>query len=397
VPGRAEDHGRQGGVDQKGARNHQDLNKPSTMRRPNAAHELTDLRDRFLKNLETTHPQMKAAREAYAAHSRGALDLYERSGALKKAVSTDPYSGDAILDPEAIKKMVLRPSGAEAAGRLVEKNPALRESIRRVFQGQLHGIGEAAKPPTTEQLRKFLTANRRVLESTGLYDDFARMHTERTAAEAAFKTETEKAAAQTKESIAAAKEQAGAAEKARKEAEAATAAERRLSQEAAKRRDSVGKDLTKPEDVAKGAESRVKEAQARLKEQGKGVEAERSETQKKIDELARTKTQAENTRAAFEKLDTRMNAASTPGQVISAARSAADALIDKRVIDKDRYRELLLQIQDVEKKETSHTRMATLVRQAIIAAAVAGGGALAWAATNSATTSITASTRAELI
>ena len=76
-----------------------------------------------------------------------------------------------------------------------------------------------------------------------------------------------------------------------------------------------------------------------------------------------------------------MNAASTPGQVISAARSAADALIDKRVIDKDRYRELLLQIQDVEKKETNHTRMATLVRQAIIAAAVAGGGALAWAAT----------------
>ena len=89
----------------------------------------------------------------------------------------------------------------------------------------------------------------------------------------------------------------------------------------------------------------------------------------------KTKTQAENTRAAFEKLDTRMNAASTPRQVISAARSAADALIDKRVIDKDRYRELLLQIQDVEKKETNHTRMATLVRQAIIAAAIAGAGA----------------------
>ena len=225
---------------------------------------------------------MKAAREAYAAHSRP-LDVYERTGALKKSVMEDPYSGEAILDPTKIKAAVLNKTvaGADALGRMIEKNPAVKKQVRGVLRHELFGTGAEARTPTPTQLRAFLTKNRLTLEKAGLYDDFARMHTERTAAEAAFKTETEKAAAQTKESIAAAKDQAGAAEKARKEAEAATATERRLSQEAAKRRDSVGKDLTKPEDVAKGSESHVKEAQARLKEQGKGVEAEHSETRRR--------------------------------------------------------------------------------------------------------------------
>jgi hypothetical protein len=162
------------------------LNKHIDEAGPNAAHRLTELRDEFLKHLETTHPQMKAARLKYAELSRP-LDVYERTGALKKAAMEDPYSGAATMDPVAIKRAVTgkTQAGAEALQRLIQKNPAIKESTRNVLQHELYGSGATARTPTAAQLRSFLSNNRMVLEKTGLYDDFAKIKPSLEAVEAA--------------------------------------------------------------------------------------------------------------------------------------------------------------------------------------------------------------------
>ena len=162
------------------------LNKHIDEAGPNAAHRLTELRDEFLKHLETTHPQMKMARLKYAELSRP-LDVYERTGALKKAAMEDPYSGAATMDPVAIKRAVTgkTQAGAEALQRLIQKNPAIKESTRNVLQHELYGSGATARTPTAAQLRSFLSNNRMVLEKTGLYDDFAKIKPSLEAVEAA--------------------------------------------------------------------------------------------------------------------------------------------------------------------------------------------------------------------
>ena len=172
------------------------LNKHISEMEPNAAHRLTEVRDDFFAHLEKTHPQMKAAREAYARLSRP-LDVYERTGALKKAAMEDPYSGGGTMDPVKIKAAVTGKTqgGAEALQRLIQKNPAIRDSVRNVLQGELYGIGNAAKAPSAENLRTFLKNNRIVLEKTGLDKEFEAIKPSLEAVEAAPKraSETERA------------------------------------------------------------------------------------------------------------------------------------------------------------------------------------------------------------
>jgi hypothetical protein len=150
------------------------------------AHRLAEIRDVFLDNLERTHPKMKAARERYAEMSRP-LDVYERTGALKKAVMEDPYSGAATMDPTRIKAAITgrTAAGAEALRRLVERNPVIRDSVRNVLRGELYGAGAAARTPTASQLRSFLAKNRLTLEKTSLYDEFAAIRPSLEAVEAA--------------------------------------------------------------------------------------------------------------------------------------------------------------------------------------------------------------------
>jgi hypothetical protein len=148
------------------------LNKHIDEMSPNAAHRLTEVRDDFLANLEKTHPQMKAAREAYARLSRP-LDVYERTGALKKAAMEDPYSGAGTMDPVAIKRAVTgkTQAGAEALQRLIQKNPAIRESTRNVLQ-------HAIKP----SLEAVEAAPRRAAETQRNIEDLAKTKTKAVAA-----------------------------------------------------------------------------------------------------------------------------------------------------------------------------------------------------------------------
>jgi hypothetical protein len=168
------------------------LNRSIDEMAPNAAHRLTEVRDEFLKHLEATHPQMKAARLKYAELSRP-LDVYERTGALKKAAMEDPYSGAATMDPVKIKAAVTgkTQAGAEALQRLIGKNPAIKESVRNVLQRELYGAGATNRTPTAAQLRSFLQNNRMTLEKTGLYDEFSKVKPSLEAVEAAPKRAAE--------------------------------------------------------------------------------------------------------------------------------------------------------------------------------------------------------------
>lgn len=135
---------------------------------PDEAHEITALKDAFVEHIENTHPAMKTAREEYARLSRP-LDVYERSGALKKAVQSDPYSGDAVVDSTRIAGALLNKTedGADALARLAARDPRLVDSIRGYFNQQLFGAGKSVTPQSFE---RFLADNHIALERVGLGD-----------------------------------------------------------------------------------------------------------------------------------------------------------------------------------------------------------------------------------
>lgn len=132
------------------------------------AHEITALKDAFVKHIEDVHPQMRVAREEYARLSRP-LDVYERTGALKKSVQSDPYSGDAVVDSTKIAGALLNKSenGADALSRLVARDPKMLDSVRGYFNQQLFGAGKSVTPQAFE---RFLYDNRVALERVGLGD-----------------------------------------------------------------------------------------------------------------------------------------------------------------------------------------------------------------------------------
>jgi hypothetical protein len=263
------------------------LNKHISEMEPNAAHRLTEVRDDFLAHLEKTHPQMKAAREAYARLSRP-LDVYERTGALKKAAMEDPYSGATTMDPVAIKRAVTgkTQAGAEALQRLIQKNPAIKESTRNVLQHELYGSGATARTPTSAQLRSFLSNNRIVLEKTGLYDEFAKI----------------------KPSI----------------------------------------------EAVEAAPGRARE------------------TQRNIEDLAKTKAKATAARSDIRRLEIEMNEPkNTPKQIVAAAESTAKKLYDRGSISEAQYQKFFSAVREAETKNADHEHAVRLAKMVAAAVGVA--------------------------
>ena len=141
---------------------------------PSTNQELTTLREQLLSKMETTHPQMKAAREAYAKLSRP-LDVYRDSGALAKAVMTDPYNTSNFVDTTKIVGALFNKTegSANALGRLIGKNPELRDSARQYFNYKLFGAPGAEKSVTPTIFSKFLRDNKLALDQSGLTTEFA--------------------------------------------------------------------------------------------------------------------------------------------------------------------------------------------------------------------------------
>jgi hypothetical protein len=131
-------------------------------------HEMLSLKDDFVENLEKFNPALKEAKRKYAGLSRD-LDLYERSGAGKKAVLEDPYSGDNVVDTTKITGALLNRTegGADVLARLVAKNPEMMNDVRGYFNQQLAEAAGTKGVPSPEEFGRFLNRNRIALERVG--------------------------------------------------------------------------------------------------------------------------------------------------------------------------------------------------------------------------------------
>jgi hypothetical protein len=335
------------------------------------AHEMTALRDELLDHLETTHPQLRAARRKYAELSRP-LDVYERTGALSKAVKTDPYNDTSVVDPSRIVGAVLNKTegGADALGRLVQNDPELKDAARRYFNYQLFGSPGAQRTPSLAQFNNFIRDNRMALDRAGLSQEFADLKSAREAGQAAID--------RAKAAVGGAKEAVKTAEDARREALNRVSSERRLSQRAARREEEVasGKTSVSPEEIGKSAERRAKEAAARLTEQSRRVSSEASEARKGLESVEREREAAAEAHAEYQRLLIEVDAGNLDARgVVAKGREIAKKLVKEGRIENARYDEFLKQIKDVEEKFKDKDEAVRQVGKALGYLAGAGIGA----------------------
>jgi hypothetical protein len=329
------------------------------------AHELIELKNKFIQHMEDTHPDLRTAREKYAKLSRP-LDVYERTGALKKAVQVDPYSDENVVDTTKIVGAILNRTegGADALGRLVAKNQELKEAARGYFNQQLFGIPGALKTPTAAQFGNFLRDNRLALDRAGLTREFSSLKEAREA--------SEKAIASAKTDVTAAKQAVKGPEAARKAALEKVTSERSLWKRGVAREEETRKSSISLREAAdEPAAARAKEAVKRLKEQTKGTEAEISERQKSIKDLASAQADSLANKKRFDDLDARLKVATTPKEVVAESEKTLEAINNSGRMSKDQYEKALTELKNV-RKTVSDTARSRSITIKILAAAVGG-------------------------
>lgn len=307
-----------------------------------AAYHLAKVRGLLINAAREASPEYGEALNRYRQLSRP-LDIFERKGALRSAVEKDALSGDYKMDEARVVGAVLAKTkgGSPALGRLISENPALKNSARLYFNHTLFGFENAPKTPSVKDFETFIRSNKEALEQSGLTREFADLKSARAAGE--------KAIDEAKQSLSAAEGSVKNTEETKKNALAKIVEERSLSQTAAKREGQVGKNFTQPEDIAKSAAARAKDAEARLKEQIKGSAVRKSETEKNIKDLASKKVQAEAGRRDFKQFQSSIETLPAKN-VATAASSAVEKLHTKGYLTDGQLDKFNKQIQDVNKK-----------------------------------------------
>jgi hypothetical protein len=309
-----------------------------------AAYHLAKVRGMLVNTAREASPEYGQALNKFRELSRP-LDIFERKGPLRGVVEKDALSGDFKMQQADVVGAVLRKAkgGSPAFGRLIAENPELKNSARLYFNHQLFGFENAPKTPLVSDFNRFFTNNQEALEQTGLTKDFADLR--------AARASGEKAIAEAKENVGEAKKAVSAVEPARKAAFDKVVSDRSLSQAAAKREADAAKGLTAPEDIAKSAASRAKEAEQRLKEQAKEPAARAAETQRNISDLASTKAKATTARNKIRSLQITMNEPkNTPAQVVSETKSTADWLRHNELLTDSQYEKFSGDLRDAQKK-----------------------------------------------
>jgi hypothetical protein len=325
------------------------------------AHELEALKDELQNKLEQTHPGMKTAREKYAELSRP-LDVYERTGALSKAVKTDPYNDRAIVDPTRIVGAVLNKTeaGADALGRLVQKNLEMQDVARRYFNQQLFGAPGAQRTPSLIQFNNFIRDNRLALDRAGLTKEFVDLKSAREAGQAAI----DRAKAAAKEAA----DSVRTAQSGVREAENRVSEERSLSQRAARREQEIisGKNATSPEDIGKNAERRTKEAASRLSEQAREASGRLSESRRSLETIQKERETAQSAQRDYQRLSIELNEKNLdPKQVPGKANEIAKKLSKEGRITDEQYDKLLGEIKSIQDKFTDAEKAATAIKKAL--------------------------------
>ncbi len=128
----------------------------------------------LLKSIDEVAPEYSMALGTFRSLSRP-LDWLERKGALAGALKTEQLSGDYTkLEGAIIKELASKSrQGDTSLAKLLAANPALKDSARAYFAGELFGRGPAQGAVTADQFAKFLADNKRALDQLGLYNEFA--------------------------------------------------------------------------------------------------------------------------------------------------------------------------------------------------------------------------------
>jgi hypothetical protein len=251
-------------------------------------------------------------------------------------------------------------SGSPALEKLIAEDPSLKDAARMYFSRELFGLEGFQKNLTPAQYQTFLKNNEASLKAAGLFDDFANLAKARSTAQQTI----ERAEANHKLADQAVK----SAEQESKAADATVAAKRSLAERASQREASVltgkgtnpllpvrekpGAPLKTPEDAAKAAADRAKEADKRLAEKAKEPETAAKTTEGKITELAKKKEAAEKITTTLTELKNHIDSITnkTLPDVVAKANDAADTLFSKGYISAEDHKKFVDQIVEVKTK-----------------------------------------------
>lgn len=255
--------------------------------------------------IESTPQAYKEALGRFSALSRP-LDIVERQGALKRVVDVDAMStAEKLTEAQVVGEIINKAkAGNPVFTRLLETNPALKESGRLYFTQDLFAKGAV---PTRESLRTWLKNNERPLRQLGLYDEFKDIRIARETAQRAVE--------ETKLAETAAKKVAGEAGK------EATAA-RKLSEESQRRLQEALKTQIGPAPKAPAAAP----IQTFITTRDKQTQAVQSLTKMRDDVMM----------------------AKTPKDIKSAVTSAADDLYKRGIIDDAGRRTMLIDVENLQ-------------------------------------------------
>ena len=180
--------------------------------------------------METVHPRPRGgARRQYAALS-SPLDVYRDTAARWRSRSSKTrYSRPRHRRPHKDGRRLAQQNeaSADALGRLIQVNPALKDSARKYFNQQLVDLAGKNATPTESQFATFLKNNRLALNRAGpeIEKDFKDL--------ASAKVAQERIAAQAKAGAGVAKQAVSSAERVSAEAEKTAAEARRLKERSA--------------------------------------------------------------------------------------------------------------------------------------------------------------------
>jgi hypothetical protein len=278
---------------------------------------LSSLRKLRSALIKETPQEYKEALGKFSTLSRP-LDIVERNGALKQVLDIDPISTVEKLTEAQVTGEIINKArqGHPVFSRLLEIDPTIKDSARLHFTQDLFGKGVA---PSDSVFRNWLRSNERPLRQLGLYDEFKNIRSARIAAQRAVD-------------------------------EAKTA-----------------------ETVAKGVKTEAKEAAAEALKKSKLSESRLADALKTAEPIEKTlkkvpiqtfvqkEQKARDAAAAMRQMQSDINNAKKPSEIVSVVNKSAKDLYDRKIIDIDTYNSMKSEIQNVENLQESQAKARKII------------------------------------
>ncbi len=344
-------------------------------------HNLLQVRDLVQSAAGAAHPPYAQAIKAWADNSRGPLDEFLPKTVGAKITQEQAFSGQMQMNAGRVTATILNDvrQGGGALGLLARENPEIVAATDKYLMRELTG-GDGQKKLTPAVVSNFIDRNKSALDSLGLTSKYEQIRDNLAGAQKGV--ETAKARVEKMGDVVAGRE---AKQKALEDVVKQRQSIRDISKsdtqsERAQRPEGslapAASALKTPEDVAKEAATRGKEAEGRLKESAATVQAAKSETEGKIKDLASGAAKADAARHALNTLEINLNNAKDNKEVIAASDAIMDQLRQRGIFSDEEYDRVLKQVKDAAVKEQKFQKAASLAHQIIRAALVGVTGGL---------------------